>query len=106
MRRNCCPMAHRNPLVGGQIKQLDRRLVGSLWVSQWARPNLRLSLTLLPSLDLVEFGQRAFKFIIEQPHGIENFPKACRRFGPVDFSKGEDAVVAQISHYGWVGNSM
>src|SRR5262249_11134870 len=58
-----------------------------------------LILTLLPSLDLIEFGQRSLKFLIEEPHPIENFADGCRRFCPVSLSKGEDAVVAQVSHY-------
>src|SRR5262249_11890014 len=39
-------------------------------------PALGLQSRLLPfllSLDLVEFGQRAFEFVVEQPHRIENF---------------------------------
>src|ERR1700704_5589392 len=56
------------------------------------------------SLDLVELGQRAFKFVIEEPHRIENLAEGCRCFRPVSMSKGEDAVFAQVSHDGRVMN--
>src|SRR5712692_2436154 len=61
-------------------------------------------LTLLPSLDLVEFGPRSFKFVVEEPHRVENFAESGRCFCPVGSSKGEDAVVAQISHDPRLGN--
>ena len=76
--------------------------------TSWERPKLArecrfdrqpLILTLLPSLDLIEFGQRSLKLVIEEPHRIENFADGCRCSCPVSLSKGEDAVVAQISHY-------
>src|SRR5215467_7116457 len=64
---------------------------------------LRLS-SLLARLDLVELGERAFEFAVEQPHRVENFAEACRRFRPVGLSEREDAVVAQISHDRGVGD--
>src|SRR5258708_4618696 len=71
------------------------------------RPSWQLLvLTLLLSLDLFEFGQRSFKFVIEEPHRIENFAEGCRCFCPVNLSKGKDAIVAQISHYRRVRNFM
>ena len=32
---------------------------------------------LSPGHDLFEFGQRSFKFVIEEPHRIENFAEGC-----------------------------
>src|ERR1700676_1845875 len=66
----------------------------------------RLMSTLLPRLDLVEFGKRSFKFGIEEPHRIHDFAEGCRCSCPVGLSKGEDAVVSQISHDRRVGNSI
>ncbi len=60
----------------------------------------------LPRLDLVEFGNRSFKFGIEEPHRIKNFAEGRRCSCPVSLPKGEDAVVAQISHDLRVGNSV
>src|SRR5258708_6703454 len=60
----------------------------------------------LPRLDLVEFGERPFKFVIEEPHRIKNFAEGCGCSCPVGLSKGEDAVVSQISHDPRVGNSI
>src|SRR5437870_3824844 len=65
---------------------------------------MRRSMSALLSLDLVEFGRRSFKFVIEEPHRIENFAQGCRCFCPVGLSKGEDAVVAQKTHDPRVGN--
>jgi hypothetical protein len=65
-----------------------------------------LTSTLLPRLDLVEFGKRSFKFGIEEPHRIKNFAEGCRCSCPVSLSKGEDAIVSQISHDRRVGNSI
>jgi len=62
--------------------------------------------TLLSRLDLIEFGKRSFKFGIEEPHRIKNFAEGCRCSCPVSLSKGEDAVVSQISHDPRVGNSI
>ena len=59
---------------------------------------------LLSRLDLVEFGKRSFKFAIEEPHRIKNFVEGCRCSCPVSLSKGEDAIVSQISHDPRVGN--
>ena len=63
-----------------------------------------LIIALLPSLDLVEFGQRSFKFAIEEPHRIKNFAEGRRCFCPVSLPKGEDAIVAQISQYRRIRN--
>ena len=52
----------------------------------------------LPRLDLVEFRTRSFKFGIEEPHRIKNFAEGCRCSCSVSLSKGEDAIVSQISH--------
>src|SRR6266403_6353721 len=57
-------------------------------------------------LDLVEFGKRSFKFGIEEPHRIKNFAEGCRCSCPVSLSKGEDAVVSQISHDPRIGDSI
>src|SRR5580704_19796213 len=64
------------------------------------------ALILLPTCDLFQHGQRALEFVVEEPHRIENFAEGCGCFRPVGLSKGEDAVVAQISHDGRVGNSI
>src|SRR5258705_10248241 len=69
------------------------------------RRNLPTS-TLLLRLDLVEFGKRSFKFGIEEPHRIKNFAEGCRCSCPVSLSKGEDAVVSQISHDPRLGDSI
>src|SRR6266404_722967 len=60
--------------------------------------------TLLPRLDLVECGKRSFKLAIEEPHRIKNFAEGRRCSCPVSLSKGEDAVVSQISHDPRLGN--
>src|SRR6266481_2317507 len=65
-----------------------------------------LTSTFLLPLDLVEFGKRSFKFGIEEPHRIKNFAEGCRCSCPVSLSKGEDAVVAQISHDPRIGDSI
>lgn len=59
-----------------------------------------------PRPDLVELGKRSFKFGIEESHRIKNFSEGCRCFFPVSLSKGEDAVVSQISHDRRLGNSI
>jgi hypothetical protein len=56
-------------------------------------------LATIPDGDLVEFGQHSFTFVIEDPHRIKNFADGCGCFCPVSFSKSEDAIVAQITHY-------
>src|SRR5690606_11813233 len=55
-------------------------------------------------LDLAEFQQRLLEVVIEQPHRVKNFTQGCRRSGPVVFPKGEDAVVAQVSHDRRIGD--
>jgi hypothetical protein len=50
---------------------------------------------LLLNLDLAELGQRSFN---------QNFAYRCRCFCPVSLSKGEDAVVTQISHHRLIGD--
>ena len=55
-------------------------------------------MVLLLGPDLVEFEERSFKFLVEEPHRIEDFAESCRCRGSVDASKREDAVVSQISH--------
>src|SRR5476651_2377888 len=60
----------------------------------------------LLSLDLIKFRQRSFKFVIEEPHRIENFAEGCRCSRPVCLSEGEHAVVAQIKHDLRVGDSV
>jgi hypothetical protein len=72
--------------------------------SQFGRSSSAILSPFSLRLDLVEFGQRSFEFVIEEPHRIENFAEGCRRFCPVGLSKGEDAVVAQKSHDRRVGN--
>src|SRR5260370_11182342 len=62
--------------------------------------------TLLLRLDLVEFGKRSFKFWIEEPHRIQNFAVGGRCSCPVSLSKGEDAVVSQISHDPRIGDTI
>src|ERR1700738_744109 len=47
---------------------------------------------------------RSFKFGIEEPHRIKNFAESCRCSCPVSLSKGENAIVSQISHDRRVGN--
>src|SRR5712671_1246028 len=74
-------------------------IAGPMSVGERRRPlrgsgRSALSSALLPSLDLVELGQGAFKLVVEEPHRIENFAEGCRCFCPVSLSKGEDAVVA------------
>src|SRR4029079_16498543 len=54
--------------------------------------------------DVAEFGQRAIKYIIEEPHRIENFAHGRRCLGPVGLAIGKHAVVAQISHDSRLGN--
>jgi hypothetical protein len=56
------------------------------------------AMVLLPGPDSVEFGQRSFKFVVEEPHRIEDFAESCRCLGSVGASIRENAVVSQISH--------
>src|SRR5262249_60641633 len=58
----------------------------------------------LLSLYLVELGQRTVKYIIEEPHRIENFAHRCGRLCAVSFTEGEHAVIAQVSHDSRFGN--
>src|SRR6516165_8983470 len=51
-----------------------------------------------PSLDFFGFRKRSFKFLVEEPHRIKNFAEGSRCSCPVSLAKGENAVVAQISH--------
>jgi hypothetical protein len=44
-----------------------------------------LILSLSPNPDLVEFGQRSFKFVIEEPYRSKNFEEGCRFFCSVSF---------------------
>jgi hypothetical protein len=40
-------------------------------------------LTILASLDLVEFRQRLFKFVLEEPHRVKNLTRGWRlSYGP------------------------
>src|ERR1700733_204209 len=48
-----------------------------------------------PRLDRIERGQCLFEFVVEEPHGVENFAKARRCPGPVGAAEGKNAVVAQ-----------
>jgi hypothetical protein len=84
--------------------EIDCLLFGVVY--GWPQPRHLPTSTLLPRLDLVEFGKRSFKFGVEEPHRIEDFAEGCRCSGPVSLSKGEDAVVSQISHDPRVGNSI
>src|SRR4051812_2221792 len=114
-------LMHRNKpkriVIGYSITASERRHceverargleVDDQWLLRECRSGWQLLVpTLSLSLDLVESRQRPFKFVIEEPHRIENFAEACRCFCPVGLPKGEDAVVAQISHNRRVGNSM
>src|SRR5512139_638770 len=54
--------------------------------------------TFLLRFDLAEFGQRAIEYIIEEPHRIQNFAHGRGCLRPVSLTKGEHAVVAQVSH--------
>ena len=63
-------------------------------------------LSSLPRPDLVESGKRLLKFGIEEPHRIKNLAESCRCSCPVGMSKGEDAIVSQISHNSRIGNSV
>jgi hypothetical protein len=56
------------------------------------------AMALLPSRDMIEFDQRSFEFVVEEPHRGENFAKSCRCLGSVGVSKRKNAVVSQISH--------
>jgi hypothetical protein len=56
------------------------------------------------TLDLFDFRKRSFEFLVEQPHRIKNLAEGCGCSCPVSLAKGENAVVAQISHDGWVGH--
>src|SRR5712671_92922 len=81
------------------------------WKQSWCPSEPRsdwhpLTSTLLPRLDLVELGKRSFEFGIEEPHRIKNFAESCRCSGPVGLSKGEDAVVSQVSHDPRLGNAI
>jgi len=58
----------------------------------------------LAASDLVEFGKRAFELFVEEPHRIEDLSVIGRPFEKEGLSKGEDAVVSQISHHLRVGN--
>src|SRR5580704_12688166 len=61
------------------------------------RRNLRLLLveertpSASPCLDLVGLRQRLFKFVVEEPHGVENFAKRRRRLGLIGVAEGENA---------------
>jgi hypothetical protein len=55
---------------------------------------------------LVKFETRLLEFGVEKPHRVEDFPVICRGSSAIGLTKGEDAVVAQISHDRWVGNSV
>src|ERR1700733_16219018 len=57
-------------------------------------------------LDLVELRQCGGEFVVEQPHGIENLAKGGGRPGPVSAPEREDAVVAEISHDGRIGDAI
>src|SRR6266850_8261471 len=60
--------------------------------------------TPLPSLDLFRFRKGSLKLLVEEPHRIKNLAEGYRCPCPVSLSKGEDAVVSQISHDRRVGN--
>src|SRR5215510_370229 len=57
-------------------------------------------------LDLVELGQRALEYIIEEPHRIQNLAHGYGRFRPVGLAEGKHAVVAQISHDSRLGDAV
>ena len=77
-----------------------------------AKPALSLVLwrlpasTFLPHLDILECRKRALELVVEQPHRIEDFAEGRGGSCPVGLAKGEDAVVAQISHDRRVGNAI
>src|SRR3954462_1218244 len=64
----------------------------------------RPSSPLWPGLDLVEFGQRSFELVVEEPHRIENFAEGRGRSRPVGLPEGENTVVTQVSHDRRVGH--
>src|SRR6266436_5428765 len=64
------------------------------------------AMILLLSPDRVEFEEHSFKFVVEEPHRIEDFAQSCRRLGSVGASKRKDAVVSQISHDPRLRNSV
>src|SRR5712672_3131657 len=64
------------------------------------------AMTLLLSPDLVEFEERSFKFVVEEPHRIEDFAESCRRLGSVGASEREGGVVSQISQDPRLRNSV
>jgi hypothetical protein len=39
------------------------------------------AMVLLPGPDTAEFGQRSFKFVVEEPHRIEDFAESCKCLG-------------------------
>ena len=59
---------------------------------------------LFGALDVVEFDQRTFKFLIEEPHCIKNFAKSRSFLCPVSFPEGKNTIVSQISHDPPVGD--
>jgi len=81
-----------------------RRMAAKHVFTSAERGRSRRFLSLSPNHDLVEFGQRSFKFVIEEPHRIKNFAEGCRFFCSVSLSKSEDAIVSQIPHDPRVGN--
>src|SRR5260221_947649 len=95
-------MGMMNPRLTGNISRVGFGRAGQ----KKPLESRGLSLACLPLLDLVECGKRAFEFSIEEPHRIENFAEGRGCSCPVSLSKGEDAVVSQISHDSRVGNSI
>src|SRR6478752_3606118 len=92
----------------GTIQESESRFSGQAsdaccgkqgWCPGESRPDWpTLTSTLLPCLDLVEFGKRSFEFGIEEPHRIKNFAEGCGRSRPVGFPECEDAIVSQVPH--------
>jgi hypothetical protein len=102
--RYCGAWRHRTSRFGQSNRPLRRSGAGSSIRKRTFVRWQSLIFTLLPGPDLVEFGQRSFKFVIEEPHRIENFAEGSGRFSPVSLSKREDAIVSQVSYDGQVRN--
>jgi hypothetical protein len=71
-----CPSSRfNNPPGGWQGHRVRWRAIGAS--SNESGLGNRSVSPLLLRLDRVELGQRAFKFVVEEPHRIENFAEGC-----------------------------
>src|SRR5271165_2111670 len=81
--------------------------IGVAGTSPAMTPMREVRIALSPALlhlDLVQSCDGLAELVVEQPHRVEDFAERRRGLRAVDVAEGEDAVVAQISHDGWIGN--